>query len=140
MIRSLLLRVDPILQRGSLRVFLECTEEIPKIVITAFQTDLRDGQVCLFEQAHGLLDTVFINIFHRCPSDGFLEEAAEILLIHMDLIGKVLDIYLLFIILPYISKYLFEAFYTFVQIPLGRCKELIMREDGKNAQKVGFDE
>ena len=117
------MRMVPVFQRSRLCMLLEGAEKISQIIISTFQADLHHRQVCLLEQPHCLFDTVFIEIFHGGTPNRFLKKTSEILLVHMHLFCKVLNINLLFVVFPDISKDGLNPFHTLVQILLRRRKE-----------------
>lgn len=120
-------------------LFFELPQEISQIVVAAFQTDFHNRQIRLFQQMQRLLDPVFADIFHRGASQGFSEETAEILLIHIDNSGKIPDVDLFLIIFPDIGQSCLNPLHPFVVVFLYGSKEPMGRQQGKNAQKRGFD-
>ena len=82
---------------------------------------------------------VLIYILNRRTTDGFLEKAAEILLVHPDQVCQIPDIDFFLIIVLDISDGLFDGLDPPVIVPTGFCKHSIGRQYRQDTQKGRFD-
>lgn len=128
-----------ILQRSGIGISPEFPEKIPHIVVAAIQADFRDGKVAVFQKAHCLADTVFIEIFYWRKFQSFPEKTTEILFIQSYQCCQVTNIYFFLIMFTNIGN---RGFYCF-NLMIIRCfsleKKFLCGQNGEDFHQAGSD-
>lgn len=127
------------MKRGGVGDFTKFPEKVPKVVVAAFQADLRDREVGLLEQAEGLLDAVLVDIFDRGAPDDLFKKTAEILFVHAGLLRQVVDVDFFLIILTDVGQCFFDHLHPFVMVFLHGGEEAVAGKYGQDAEQGGLD-
>ena len=127
------------MQRRGAGLLSEFPQEIAKVIVTAFQTDIRDGQIAFFQQAPGLLDAVLVDILHGRAADGFFEKTAEILFVEADLRRQVGDIDFLSVVVFDVGENGLDVFHALVIVCLCRCEKPVLGERGQQEEQRCLD-
>ena len=127
------------MQRRGVRLLPEFPQEVAQIVVAAFQTDIRDGQVSLLQHAPRLLDAVFVDILHGRAADSLFKKTTEVLFVEIDLRRQVGDVDLLLIIVLDIGENGLDILHALVVVLLRRCEKMVLGEGGQQEEQGGLD-